>query len=400
MSVIGIIGAMEEEVAALKEKMEILGYSYYWCIGQCEFATDINFKTRNELDIFYKKLVETSFFTFSSEDIYSFFGRNISRIHTFTKGEIVSDLRNRYQGYRIKFKIDKNQIKMYDKGNNLRIEVTINNPTDFKVLKEKEVITEHQILEIENRVNDKIKEIYTNSANASFFNAIVGNAQNIMYKVEGYKLNDLYGYVRRCSYMGGTNSGRTSQCQILNGVWSEWESFSTTADLANYLPLTGGIISGDVTQTRSSATSVKRILQNTVRNITEYVNADGQYTLADGTNNKNIIVSTADGTNTFNGTATGNLPLTGGEINAQNMFPVTFSNNQSNNENYLRFKANGAKLGDLGFNGADNPCYVTTTGYAKTLLHTGTVQQREISRLREEHLLVHLDKVQTSQFSF
>ena len=26
---------------------------------------------------------------------------------------------------------------MYDKGNNLRIEVTINNPRDFKILKEK-----------------------------------------------------------------------------------------------------------------------------------------------------------------------------------------------------------------------------------------------------------------------
>ena len=36
---------------------------------------------------------------------------------------------------------------MYDKGNNLRIEVTINNPKDFKVMKEKEVIVEHQKLE-------------------------------------------------------------------------------------------------------------------------------------------------------------------------------------------------------------------------------------------------------------
>ena len=36
---------------------------------------------------------------------------------------------------------------MYDKGNNLRIEVTINNPKDFKVLKEKEKIIEHKTLE-------------------------------------------------------------------------------------------------------------------------------------------------------------------------------------------------------------------------------------------------------------
>jgi len=123
---------------------KIFSHSYYWCIDQCEFATDINFKSREDLSLFYKTLVETTYFTFSSEDIYSFFGRNVSKIHTFSKGEIVSDLRHRYQGYRIKFKINNNQIKMYDKGNNLRIEVTINNPKDFKVLKEKEKIIEHK----------------------------------------------------------------------------------------------------------------------------------------------------------------------------------------------------------------------------------------------------------------
>ena len=122
---------------------KIFSHSYYWCIDQCEFATDINFKNREDLSLFYKTLVETSFFTFSSEDIYSFFGRKIDKINSF-KGEIVSDLRHREQGYRIKFKINNNQIKMYDKGNNLRIEVTINNPKDFKIMKEKEKIIDHQ----------------------------------------------------------------------------------------------------------------------------------------------------------------------------------------------------------------------------------------------------------------
>ena len=63
-------------------------------------------------------------------------GRNIKYINKF-KGEIVSNIRHWYQGYRIKFKLNNNQIKMYDKGNNLRIEVTINNPRDFKVFKTK-----------------------------------------------------------------------------------------------------------------------------------------------------------------------------------------------------------------------------------------------------------------------
>ncbi len=131
----GLASKINNLLPNIKEK---LNHSYYWCIDQCEFATDINFKNREDLSIFYKKLVETSYFTFSSKDIYSFFDRKVEYISSFKKGEIVSDLRNRYQGYRIKFKINNNQIKMYDKGNNLRIEVTINNPKDFKVLKTKE----------------------------------------------------------------------------------------------------------------------------------------------------------------------------------------------------------------------------------------------------------------------
>ena len=56
---------------------KIFSHSYYWCLDQCEFATDINFKSREDLSLFYKTLVETAYFTFSSEDIYSFFGRNV-----------------------------------------------------------------------------------------------------------------------------------------------------------------------------------------------------------------------------------------------------------------------------------------------------------------------------------
>lgn len=116
----------------------VFSHTYYWCLDQCEFATDINFKNREDLNLLYKPLVEATYFAFSSEDIYSFFGRKIAHIQKTKHCEIVSDLRHRHQGYRIKFKINSNQIKMYDKGTNLRIEVTINNPKDFKVMKEVE----------------------------------------------------------------------------------------------------------------------------------------------------------------------------------------------------------------------------------------------------------------------
>ena len=145
----GMINKINCLLPAIKE---VFSRSYYWCVDQLEFATDINFKNREDLGIFYKTLVETSFFTFSSNDIYSFFGRNVERINSFKKGEIVSDLRHRYQGYRVKFKINNNQVKMYDKGNNLRIEVTINNPKDFKILKTKETELDGELVETKNWV--------------------------------------------------------------------------------------------------------------------------------------------------------------------------------------------------------------------------------------------------------
>ena len=114
---------------------ELMDESYYYCVNQCEFALDINFKSVSDLNPIYKKLTETAFFTLECDNIYSFFGRNIKYISNIRKGNITSDFKSWYQGYRIKFKLNKNQVKMYNKGNNLRIEVTINNPNDFKVLK-------------------------------------------------------------------------------------------------------------------------------------------------------------------------------------------------------------------------------------------------------------------------
>lgn len=114
---------------------KITGNSYYWCIDQCEYAYDITFKKQADLDDQAVTLFEQAFFALGCENIYSFFGRNIKDIQRVKKSEITSDVKHWYQGYRVKFKFNKNQVKMYNKSNNLRIEVTINNPRDFKVLK-------------------------------------------------------------------------------------------------------------------------------------------------------------------------------------------------------------------------------------------------------------------------
>ena len=109
-----------------------MGHAYFWCVSECEYATDIMFKSRKSLEEVYPSLVEHAFLSFKCEDIMTFLGR---KMHNAFQGEIGSDYRKRKEGIRIKHKMKSNSIKMYDKYSVLRIETTINDPHEFKILK-------------------------------------------------------------------------------------------------------------------------------------------------------------------------------------------------------------------------------------------------------------------------
>ena len=106
---------------------------YYWCVDQCEFATDVMFKSREALEDIYPSLVGHAFYDFKCTDVFSFLGR---KLDPKFQGETVSDYRKRPTGWRIKFKMKSNSIKMYDKFSCLRVEMTINDPREFKVYKD------------------------------------------------------------------------------------------------------------------------------------------------------------------------------------------------------------------------------------------------------------------------
>lgn len=106
------------------------GQGYFWCMDQCEFATDIMFKERSFLEDIYPSLVGHAFYDFSCTDVFTFMGR---KPDPRFQGEAVSDYKNRPIGCRVKFKLKSNSVKMYDKCSVLRIETTINDPHEFKV---------------------------------------------------------------------------------------------------------------------------------------------------------------------------------------------------------------------------------------------------------------------------
>ena len=106
------------------------GQGYYWCVNQCEFATDIMFKERGFLEDIYPSLVGHAFYDFTCTDVFTFMGR---KPDPRFQGEAVSDYKNRPVGCRVKFKLKSNSVKMYDKCSVLRIETTTNDPREFKV---------------------------------------------------------------------------------------------------------------------------------------------------------------------------------------------------------------------------------------------------------------------------
>ena len=113
----------------LLKKLDLRGY--YWTIRSAEYATDVMFKDSAYLKELYKRLVHHAIESFSSEDVMRFLQR---RTNILFKNEVISDIRKRAEGTRIKHRIEENSIKMYDKQEYvLRIETTIDNPRRFKV---------------------------------------------------------------------------------------------------------------------------------------------------------------------------------------------------------------------------------------------------------------------------
>lgn len=105
--------------------------SYYWTLSDSEYATDVLFRDPESLARVYPALVRHAAAHFHCRDVLRFLGR---RINARFSGEVVSNVKHRVEGVRVKHWVEENSIKMYDKaGSVLRVETTINNAQRFKV---------------------------------------------------------------------------------------------------------------------------------------------------------------------------------------------------------------------------------------------------------------------------
>lgn len=115
---------------------------YYWSVEQSEWATDIMFRTPQALAVLYPRLIHHAMKNLGSREVMRFLGRRVPQtggVRANFHGEVVSDLRERPEGMRVKHRVNRNSVKMYDKqGSVLRVETTINDPEDIKVFRRPE----------------------------------------------------------------------------------------------------------------------------------------------------------------------------------------------------------------------------------------------------------------------
>jgi len=128
--------------------------SYYWTSYQSEWATDIVFKDADYLRRLMPLLVRHAILSHHCVDVLRFLGKKVNQngdIPANFSGDLKTDLKRRQEGERVKFWMNGNSAKFYDKaysqvGSVLRgAETTITTGRDFRVYRPKQGGPEDQL---------------------------------------------------------------------------------------------------------------------------------------------------------------------------------------------------------------------------------------------------------------
>jgi hypothetical protein len=115
---------------------------YYWSVEASEWATDALFRSQQDLAKLMPALVRHGMVVLGSADVLRYLGHKLPAhggVNGHFAGEVTTDFKRRPEGVRLKFQVDKNWIKLYDKqATVLRVETVLNDVEGMKAYRAKE----------------------------------------------------------------------------------------------------------------------------------------------------------------------------------------------------------------------------------------------------------------------
>jgi len=110
---VALCEGLRQNCHRLHEKIvaPLQGISYYWTAPQTEFASDILFRSQGALDRLFPRLTLHAMLNLGCDQVMRFLGRKLTGQFG---GDVVSDLRRRSEGVRLKHWVNENSVKLYN----------------------------------------------------------------------------------------------------------------------------------------------------------------------------------------------------------------------------------------------------------------------------------------------
>ena len=117
------------------------GLSYTWTLWQSEWASDLLFKKRDDLDKVVDRMIRHAFIGAYPGRLLRYFGRPVrkdGRPRREMRDPLKTSILDLDEGCRIRHWLGRNSVKLYNECNVLRIETTVNEPKAFRVHRRKQ----------------------------------------------------------------------------------------------------------------------------------------------------------------------------------------------------------------------------------------------------------------------
>ncbi len=111
---------------------------YYWSVEDSEWASDVMFRDRADLEAIYPRLLRYALSSFGAVDVLRFLAKPVGasgKVPYHCRHEVSTNLKERLNGLRLRHWLGYNSIKLYDKCSVLRAETLIHDPGQFQVLR-------------------------------------------------------------------------------------------------------------------------------------------------------------------------------------------------------------------------------------------------------------------------